>query len=138
MPRVGSDGRTGTSQSTEDDRATARLGNVTFDKFEHPQLTPSGSARTVSHDVLPQNEDDDRGTVVQALGEEARTFELRGTCLQSTVGELMDMLADEVGLRHSLFSGTVLVKNVDPSSLEGARDEDGAWYTFRVELVEVA
>ena len=127
----------GTTFGESDERPTARLGDITFDKFQQPQLVPSGSARTVSHDVLPESEDDDRATVVQSIGREAQTFTLRGTTLEETVGALQDLIGQEVGLRHSLFSGRVLVKSVEPESLEGARDRDGYWYTYRATLVEV-
>jgi hypothetical protein len=120
---------------TNDDRATARLGDIEF-AFEHPQLDSSGAGKAVKHEVVPIDENDDAATVIQPMGRKARDWTLRGTCYKDTADALDNMTGDVVELRHSRHSGDVYVDDVstNPASVE---DETGWRYTYTVSLTEV-
>jgi hypothetical protein len=118
------------------ERPPTRLGDVDLEEFQHPQLEPTGDTRTAEHQLLPTGPDDGGGTVTQHLGDEARTFRLRGDCYESTVSELDALRGETVSLRHSLWSGMVYVEAVDANS-QGAKDATGWRYTYTIDLREV-
>mgnify|MGYP006295834591 CR=1 FL=1 len=117
-----------------DTRPTTRLGSITFEPFDHPPLETDSAARTVEHKPLGES------TVVQHLGAEAKTFTMRGECDESTASEIDDLVeGEELSLRHTKHSGTVLV-------VSASTDSDGAFldvesrdlrYTYRIEMREV-
>jgi len=118
-------------------RPNARLGDVTpAPKFSQPQLSSSGSGKKARLEVLPESEEDDTATVIQPMGREARRWTLEGTCYADTATELDDLDGEIVTLRHARHSGEVYVDGVDTDPA-GKKDEDGWWYTYRIDLIEV-
>ncbi|MBP1953584.1 hypothetical protein J2752_000465 [Halarchaeum rubridurum] len=118
-----------------DDRVTARLGSTQFE-FAYPVLDGSQDVKTATLDVLPTDEGTSETTAeTQVLSHSPRTFTLRGDCYEDEVEQLYDLLGEETVLRHPKWSGRVLVESVDDSRGSGV-DEDGRWYTFRVDLQE--
>jgi len=117
------------------DLASARLGDVEF-AFEHPQLDSSGQGKSVKHEVLPLDENDDAATVIQPMGRKARDWTLRGDCYKDTADTLDDMVGEVVELRHSRHSGDVYIDDVSTNP-QGVEDENGRRYTATVALTEV-
>jgi len=120
---------------SNDDRATARLGDITL-AFEHPQLESSGSGQAAKHEILPVDENDDATTVIQPMGRQARDWTLRGDCYKETADALDNLSGEVVDLRHSRHSGEVYVDDVRTNP-EGALDENGWRYSYNISLTEV-
>lgn len=116
-------------------RPTVRLGSWTPPtQYNQPQLEPSGGIRTKEHEVLGDV------SVIQELGKNAETFRLRGDAFQSDISELRELRGDVVAIRHSVYSGDVLIKSVSATSTSSWENEDGErrWvYNYNVQLVSV-
>jgi len=120
---------------TDESRPTARLGDIEFE-FEHPLLRNAGEGKLVKHEVVPLSEEDDRATVLQPMGRNARKWTLRGTCYRETANRLDDMIGTITDLRHSRHSGDVYIKDVSTNP-QGAEDETGWRYEYIATLIEV-
>lgn len=118
----------------EDNRPTFHLGEWYPPRpYDKPQLEPDAGIRTKEIEVLAD------ATVVQVLGDNAETFVLRGDAFAEDIGELKEMRGETVEIRHSVHSGSVLVKNVSASSTGDYEEFLGRreWvYSYTVELIE--
>jgi len=117
------------------DRVTARIGSwEPPSQYNQPILEPESGIRDVEHEVLGDV------TIIQQTGLEAETFTLRGDAFAEDISTLRNMRGTEQELRHEIYSGDVLIRNVRASSTGSWENVDGErkWvYTYTLKLVAV-